>query len=46
MTDPTTARRRFIAKQEQEAIDLCRQEDLSCNAFVQNLGLPSTSLAL
>jgi transposase len=45
MTDPTRTRRRFTAQQRQEAIDLCLQEGLSCNAVAQRLGLPSSSLA-
>ena len=31
--------------QKQEAIDLCLQEGLSCNAVAQRLGLPTSSLA-
>ena len=45
MTNPTKTRRRFTAQQKQEAIDLCLQEGLSCNAVAQSLGLPSSSLA-
>jgi transposase-like protein len=45
MTNPTRTRRRFAAQQRQEAIDLCLQEGLSCNAVAQRLGLPSSSLA-
>jgi transposase-like protein len=45
MTNPTRTRRRFTAQQRQEAIDLCLQEGLSCNAVAQRLGLPSSSLA-
>ena len=45
MTNPTKTRRRFTAQQKQEAIDLCLQEGLSCNAVAQRLGLPSSSLA-
>ena len=45
MTHTTKTRRRFTAQQKQEAIDLCLQEGLSCNAVAQRLGLPSSSLA-
>ena len=45
MTNPTKTRRRFTAQQKQEAIDLCLQEGISCNAVAQRLGLPSSSLA-
>ena len=45
MTNPTRTRRRFTALQKQEAIDLCLQEGISCNAVAQRLGLPSSSLA-
>jgi transposase-like protein len=45
MTNPTKTRRRFTALQKQEAIDLCLQEGISCNAVAQRLGLPSSSLA-
>ena len=45
MTNPTKSRRRFTAQQKQEAIDLCLQEGISCNAVAQRLGLPSSSLA-
>jgi len=45
MTNPSRTRRRFTAQQKQEAIDLCLQEGLSCNAVAQRLGLPSSSLA-
>ena len=45
MTNPTKRRRRFTALQKQEAIDLCLQEGISCNAVAQRLGLPSSSLA-
>ena len=45
MTNPTRTRRRFTVQQKQEAIDLCLQECLSCNAVAQRLGLPSSSLA-
>ena len=45
MTNPTKSRRRFTAQQKQEAIDLCLQEGLSCNAVAQRLGLPTSSLA-
>ena len=45
MTNPTTTRRRFTAQQKAEAVELCLQEGLSCNAVAQRLGLPSSSLA-
>ena len=45
MTDPTRTRRRFTAQQKAEAVELCLQEGLSCNAVAQRLGLPSSSLA-
>lgn len=45
MTNPTKIRRRFTAQEKQDAIELCLQERLSCNAVAQRLGLPSSSLA-
>ena len=45
MTTPTKPRRRFTAQQKAEAVELCLQEDLSCNAVAHRLGLPSSSLA-
>ncbi|SBO44307.1 transposase [Cyanobium sp. NIES-981] len=45
MSNPTRTRRRFTAQQKAEAVDLCLQEGLSCNAVAQRLGLPSSSLA-
>ena len=45
MTNPTKTRRRFTAQQKAEAVELCLQEGLSCNAVAQRLGLPSSSLA-
>ncbi|MFM7674884.1 MAG: transposase [Synechococcus sp.] len=45
MTNPTRLRRRFTAQQKAEAVELCLQEGLSCNAVAQRLGLPSSSLA-
>ena len=45
MTNPTKSRCRFTAQQKHEAIDLCLQEGLSCNAVAQRLGLPTSSLA-
>ncbi|MFM7551132.1 MAG: transposase [Cyanobacteriota bacterium] len=45
MTNPTKSRRRFTAQQKAEAVGLCVQEGLSCNAVAQRLGLPSSSLA-
>lgn len=45
MTTPTKTRRRFTAQQKAEAVELCLQEGLSCNAVAQRLGLPSSSLA-
>jgi len=45
MTNPTKTRRRFTAQQKQEAVAFCLQEDLSCSAVAQRLGLPSSSLA-
>jgi transposase-like protein len=35
MTNPTKTRRRFTPLQKQEAIELCPQEGLSCNAVAQ-----------
>lgn len=37
MTNPTKTRRRFTAQQKQEAIELCLQEGISCNAVAQRL---------
>jgi transposase-like protein len=45
MTNPSRTRRRFTAQQQAEAVELCLQEGLSCNAVAQRLGLPSSSLA-
>ncbi len=45
MTNLTKTRRRFTAQQKAEAVELCLQEGLSCNAVAQRLGLPSSSLA-
>ena len=45
MSNPTRTRRRFTAQQKAEAVELCLQEGLSCNAVAQRLGLPSSSLA-
>ena len=45
MTNPTRTRRRFTAHQKAEAVELCLQEGLSCNAVAERLGLPSSSLA-
>ena len=45
MTNPTRTRRRFTAQQKAEAVELCLQEGLSCNAVAERLGLPSSSLA-
>ena len=45
MSNPTRTRRRFTAEQKAEAVELCLQEGLSCNAVAQRLGLPSSSLA-
>ena len=45
MTNPSRTRRRFTAQQKAEAVELCLQEGLSCNAVAQRLGLPSSSLA-
>ena len=44
MTNPTRTRRRFTAQQKSEAVGLCLQEGLSCNAVAERLGLPSSSL--
>jgi transposase-like protein len=44
MTNPTRTRRRFTAQQKAEAVELCLQEGLSCNAVAERLGLPSSSL--
>jgi transposase-like protein len=45
MTNPTKTRCQFTAQQKAEAVELCLQESLSCNAVAQRLGLPSSSLA-
>mgnify|MGYP003348795758 CR=1 FL=1 len=45
MTNPTRTRRRFTPQQKAEAVELCLQEGLSCNAVAERLGLPSSSLA-
>ena len=45
MTNPTRTRRRFTAQQKAEAVELCLQEGLSCNAVAERLGLPTSSLA-
>jgi len=45
MNSPTKTRRRFTVQQKAEAVELCLQEGLSCNAVAQRLGLPSSSLA-
>jgi transposase-like protein len=45
MAHPSRARRRFTALQNPEAMELCLQEGLSCNAVAERLGLPSSSLA-
>lgn len=45
MTNPTKTRRRFTRQQKAEAVELCLQEGLSCNAVAERLGLPSSSLA-
>ena len=45
MNSPTKTRRRFTAQQKAEAVELCLQEGLSCNAVAQRLGLHSSSLA-
>lgn len=45
MTNPTRTRCRFTAQQKAEAVELCLQEGLSCNAVAERLGLPSSSLA-
>jgi hypothetical protein len=45
MYSPTKTRRRFTAQQKAEAVELCLQEGLFCNAVAQRLGLPSSSLA-
>jgi len=44
MNSPSKTRRRFTAQQKVEAVELCLQEGLSCNAVAQRLGLPSSSL--
>jgi transposase-like protein len=45
MIPTTKTRRRFTAQQKAEAIELCLQEGLSCNAVAHRLGLHSSSLA-
>jgi transposase-like protein len=45
MTTLTKTRRRFTAQQEAEAVEICLQEGLSCNAVAQRLGLSSSNLA-
>jgi transposase-like protein len=45
MTNPTKTRRQFTEQQKQEAVALCMQEGLPCNAVAQRLGLHSSSLA-
>jgi hypothetical protein len=46
MTNPTKTRHRCTAQQNQEAVELCLQEGLSCYAVAQRrLDLPSSSLA-
>ncbi|SBO42648.1 transposase [Cyanobium sp. NIES-981] len=45
MSNLTKTRRRFTAQKKAEAVDLCLQEGLSCNAVAERLGLPSSSLA-
>ena len=45
MTNPTRTRRRFTARQKAEAVEICLQEALSCNAVAQRLRLPSGSLS-
>ena len=45
MTNLTKTRRRFKAQQKAEAVELCLQEGLSCNAVPHRLGPPSCSLA-
>jgi transposase-like protein len=45
MTNPTRTRRRFTPQQKAEAVELCLQEGLSCNAVAERLGLPTSSLA-
>ncbi|MFY8148488.1 MAG: transposase [Prochlorococcaceae cyanobacterium] len=44
MINPTRTLRRFTAQQKAEAVELCLQEGLSCNAVAEKLGLPSSSL--
>ena len=44
MTIPTRTRRRFTSQQKAEAVELRLQEELSCNAVAERLGLPSSSL--
>jgi transposase len=45
MNTPTRTRRRLAAQQKAEAVELCLQERLSCNAVAERLGLPTSSLA-
>lgn len=45
MTNPTRTHRRYTAQQKAEAVELCLQEGLSCNAVAEWLGLPTSSLA-
>ena len=40
MRNPPKTRHQFTAEQKAEAVELCLQEDLSCNAIAQRLGLP------
>jgi transposase-like protein len=45
MTNPTKTRRRLTAQKKADAVELCLQEGLSCNAVAGRLGLPTSSLA-
>jgi transposase-like protein len=45
MTKLTKTRRRFTPLQQQEAIELCLNEGLSCTAVAPRLGIPISSLA-
>ncbi|CAK6700735.1 hypothetical protein IFHNHDMJ_02906 [Synechococcus sp. CBW1107] len=45
MTNPSATRCRFTALQKAEAVELCLQENLSCNTVAERLGLPTSSLA-
>ncbi len=38
MADPTKRRRRFTVQQKAEAVEVCLQEGLSCNADARRLG--------